>query len=134
MLESVDAEREANIPRAVFRTAVEQTRAEMEELAKKRCSQPCPNFHTGKGPHSQPGRYPFMETGEFVDGLRVVYSEATSEFHLYSKTHDRHGVFLQNGLRDGTTRPYGTLIQNERDWSARVNAVARKMNRNAAGR
>lgn len=129
MLDATPAERPPAIPRRVWRDAAEQVRAELEELVKERCSRPCPNYHTGKGPHSKPGQYPFMETGEFVDGLHVVYSEEANAFHVYSKTHDHHGVFLQNGLRDGTTRPYATLAAQERDWNARVNAVARKMTR-----
>jgi hypothetical protein len=120
MLEEVEAPRNGT-PRRVWREAAEQVRQELEDLVKDRCSVPHP-------PPSTDGNYPKARTYEFVDGLRVVYSEEASAFRVYSKTHDNHGRFLQEGLRDGTTRPYASLIQEERDWSARVNEVARKLN------
>lgn len=126
LVESVDAERDAKVPRAAFREAVEQVRLEIEELAKLRCSTPNPPPFTRS---SKDGEYPRARTYEFVDGLRVVYSEEAKAFRLYSKTHDNHGRFLNEGLRDGTTRPYGALIDQERDWSARVMQVARRINR-----
>lgn len=121
MLEAIDAERGTKIPRSVWRTAVEQVRGELEEYVKNACSKPYP-------PASTNGNYPNLRTGEFVDGLSVVYSEEAAAFRLYSKTHDNHGRFLAEGLRDGTTRPYGPLAAQAKDWSARVTRVARKMN------
>jgi hypothetical protein len=121
LLEEVDAERDAKIPRSVWRSAVEQVRTELEDYVKAACSKPYP-------PASTDGNYPHLRTGEFVDGLSVVYSEENSAFRMYSKTHDRHGQFLAEGLRDGTTRPYGPLAAQARDWNARVQRVARKMN------
>jgi hypothetical protein len=121
MLEAIDAERDAKIPRSIWREAVEQVRGELEEYVKNACSKPYP-------PPSKAGNYPHLRTGEFVDGLSVVYSEEASAFRMYSKTHDNHGRFLAEGLRDGTTRPYGPLAGQARDWSARVTKVARKMN------
>lgn len=131
MLEAASAPRPREVPRAVWRTAAEQVRVELEERLKDRCSIPNPPPFANS---SVDGEYPRARTFEFVDGLRVVYSEENSAFRVYSKTHDHHGVFLQgppvsSGLRDGTTRPYATLIQQEEDWSARVNAVAREMNK-----
>ena len=124
MLEEVEAPREG-VPRRVWREAAEQVRQELEATLKEACSVPNPPPFAHS---SADGEYPRARTFEFVDGLNVVYSEEASAFRVYSKTHDRHGRFLQEGLRDGTTRPYGTLIQQERDWSARVNEVARKLN------
>jgi hypothetical protein len=121
MLEAIDAERGTSIPRSIWREAVEQVRGELEEYVKNACSKPYP-------PSSKPGNYPNLRTGEFVDGLSVVYSEEAAAFRLYSKTHDNHGRFLAEGLRDGTTRPYGALAAQAKDWSARVTRVARKMN------
>lgn len=120
MLEQVEVKRAG--PRRVFRDAAEQVRAELEELLKSRVSTPYP-------PASTNGNYPHARTYEFHDGLHVVYSEEAGAFRVYSKTHDNRGRFLHEGLRDGTTRPYGDLIQQERDWNARVNEVARKMNK-----
>jgi hypothetical protein len=125
MLEEVDAERDAKIPRRVFREAVEQVRVELEEYVKTSCSTPNPPPFTRS---SKDGDYPRARTFEFVDGLSVVYSEDAGAFRLYSKTHDGHGRFLAEGLRDGTTRPYGRLVAEARDWNARVQAVAKRMN------
>ena len=123
MLEELEAPREG--PRRVWREAAEQVRQELEDSLKAACSVPNPPPFARS---SVDGEYPRARTFEFVDGLRVVYSEEASAFRVYSKTHDNHGRFLNEGLRDGTTRPYANLIQQERDWSARVNEVARKMN------
>ena len=125
-LEEVDAERAAGVPRAIWRSAVEQIRQELEDSVKAACSVPNPPPYKNS---SKNGEYPRARTFEFVDGLRVVYSEEAGALRLYSKTHDRHGVFLQNGLRDGTTRPYGTKILAEQDWVARIAKVARAMNK-----
>lgn len=125
-LDELDAERAAEIPRRIWRQAVEQVRGELEDYVKAACSTPNPPPFTHS---SKDGEYPRARTFEFVDGLRVVYSEEENALRLYSKTHDHHGVFLQNGLRDGTTRPFGTKALLARDWVARIAKVARAMNK-----
>lgn len=127
VLDETAAAKPDDLPRRVWRQAAEQVRAELEETLKARVS-------TAYPPASEPGEYPHARTYEFHDGLRVVYSEEEKALRLYSHTHDRHGVFLQNGLRDGTTRPYATKIMQERDWNARINQVAIKMYQEATKR
>jgi hypothetical protein len=118
----MDIDKAQDVPRRIWRMAVEQVRGELEDYVKAACSKPYP-------PASRPGNYPHLRTGEFVDGLSVAYSEEDSAFRMYSKTSDNHGRFLNEGLRDGTTRPYGALTLQVRDWSARVMQVARRMNK-----
>jgi hypothetical protein len=118
----VDIDKAQDVPRRIWRMAVEQVRGELEAYVKAACSKPYP-------PASTAGNYPHLRTGELVEGIRVVYSEPDNALRMYSKTHDHHGVFLQEGLRDGTTRPFGTKALLARDWVARIAKVAKAMNK-----
>ena len=123
-IEEIDAERAADVPRHLWREAIKQVGKELIRELKDQCSTPNPPPFKNS---SKDGEYPRARTFEFVDGLTLTYSEDDMALRLYSKTHDRHGVFLQNGLRDGTTRPFGTKILAEQDWVARIARVARAM-------
>lgn len=99
--------------------AIEQVGADMVQHIQDRSALPYP-------PASVDGTYPHRRTGEFVDGLNAVFDYADQTLTLYSATHDRHGWYLQNKMRDGTTRPYVDLMLGDRDWGARIGELARE--------
>lgn len=126
-LEEIDADRAAEIPRSIWRQAVEQIRQELEDSVKAACSVPNPPPFKNS---SKDGEYPRARTFLFHDGLRVVYSEENNSLRLYSKM--PYGKYLQgpplsSGLRDHTTRPFGTKILAEQDWVGRIAKLARAM-------
>jgi hypothetical protein len=117
----VDIDKAQDVPRRIWRLAVEQVRGELEDYVKAACSKPYP-------PASTAGNYPHLRTGNLVDGLKVVYSEPDNALKMYSR--EPYGKWLQNGqLRDNTARPFGTKALLARDWVARIAKVARALNK-----
>ena len=105
----------------VWDRAARSVAAELEERTKVLCSR----LNPGGGNPSKPGQYPKLVTGQFVDGVRIVYSKAGGSFRAYSGT--MHGVYLEDPAR---TRPNGrrewaTKAFDARDWQKRVETVAK---------
>jgi hypothetical protein len=118
-------ERALEVARHRIGAAIEQVGAEILDEIKFDSSSPNPPPFLDS---SKPGEYPRARTFEFVEGLNMAYDDAAMALSLWSKTHDRHGWYLQNKMRDGTKRPYATLALTGRDWARRIVNVAQAMN------
>lgn len=126
LLDEVEVTRDRDIPPRYHQAAIDIVRAEMEAMLKERCSRPYP-------PSGAPGDYPAARTYRLVEGLHVVYSRPEHAYHVYSKA--PHGKWLQNGqVNGGQPRPFGDLIQQERDWNERVRDVAAELAKGARRR
>mgnify|MGYP001575279963 FL=1 len=101
--------------------AARSVAGELEDRTKRLCSRLNPT----KTNPSKPGEYPKLVTGQFVDGVQVVYSKQGGGLRAYSGT--MHGVYLEDPAR---TRPNGrrewaTKAFEAKDWQKRVEQVAR---------
>lgn len=140
--EGIDAEQAAEqaseIVRARVLKAVKRIGGELIRDLQDRVSVPNPLPWDSS---SKDGEYPRMRTGSFRDGLTLTYDEDAQALRLYSYAEstmgkeDHHGAYLQGvggpgrnqGLRDGTTRPYATKIVEEQDWVGRIAEAVRSM-------
>lgn len=133
------AEQAVKILRARLFKAVKRIGGELIRDLQHRVSTPNPLPWKSS---SKDGEYPKMRTGSFRDGLTLTYDPGDSTLRLYSYAEsptgveDHHGAYLQGvggssrnqGLRDGTTRPYATKIMQEQNWVGRIAEAARSMN------
>lgn len=119
----LDVEKAQGFGVKLWERAARSVAGEMEEWAQRHSSRPNP---TGKNP-SKPGQYPKLVSGEFVDGIRFVYSREAKAIRAYTRA--KHGVFLQEGTPNMEKRDWATKTMEAKNWLARVATVARAFNK-----
>lgn len=119
----IDVEKAEKYPAVLWERAARAVAGEIEDWIKLKSSRPNP---TGANP-SKPGEYPKTVTGEFVDGVNVVYSRTNNSLRVYSVA--PHGKYLNSGTRNMEPRPWATKALASRDWLKRIAQVARAFNK-----
>lgn len=119
----LDVEKAENYPRVIWERAARAVAGELEDWIKIKSSR---NNPTGKNP-SRPGEYPKMVSGEFVDGVNVVYSRDNNSLRVYSVA--PHGKYLNSGTRNMEPRPWEVKASASRDWRRRIIQVAKALSK-----
>lgn len=119
----LDVEKAELYPRRLWERAARAVAGELEDWIKIKSSRPNP---TGGNP-SRPGEYPKAVSGNFVDGVRVVYSRENNALRVYSA--QPYGKFLNSGTGNMEPRPWATKALASRDWMKRIVQMAKVLSK-----